>query len=127
MDIFSRIELIFPSGTSCLFISKDRDNCIKLLQQSSTYHRKEVVIALDFGGDLRKLLVKSIRDVMSRISGDDEDALSDSSKLNGQTTARQTIKSTLVLQMIHSKSFHYYGLRHEQIFNSDLYQSSKYN
>lgn len=64
---------------------------------------------------------------MSRISGDDEDALSDSSKLYSQTTARQTIKSTLVLQMKHSKSFDNYGLWHEQTLNSDLYLSSNYN
>lgn len=58
---------------------------------------------------------------MSGISGDDEDALSDSSKLYSQTTARQTIKSTLVLQMMHSKSFDNYGLWYEHIqFHSIL-------
>lgn len=58
-------------------------------QCSATYHGKEVVIALDLSGDLRELLVKSIRDVMSRIGGDYEDTLPHSSKLDSQTTARK--------------------------------------
>lgn len=56
---------------------------------SATHHCKEVVIALDLGGHLWELLVESIRDVVSGISGDDEDTLPDCSKLDGQTTARR--------------------------------------
>lgn len=94
----------------------------------TTYHREEVVIALDLGGDLGELLVESVRDVVSWISGDDEDALSDSSKLYGQTTAGQTIEKVLVVQMVHCNSLDHDRLRYEQTFKSynDVYLNSKY-
>lgn len=61
--------------------------CSLLSKSSATHHCEEVVIALDLGWHLGELLVKSVRDVVSGISGDDEDALPDCSKLDGQTAA----------------------------------------
>lgn len=55
--------------------------------QKSSHHGKEVVIALDLCGHLGELLVESIGDVVSWISGDDQDTFSDSSELDSQTTA----------------------------------------
>ncbi len=67
-------------------------------QRSATYHCEEVVIALDLSRHLGELLVKSIRDVMSGISGDDEDTLPDSSELDSQTTAREMTQERFVQQ-----------------------------
>lgn len=52
-----------------------------------SYHCKEVVIALDLRWDFGELLVEGIGDVVSRVGGDDENALPDCSELDGQTTA----------------------------------------
>lgn len=58
-----------------------------LRHRKSSHHCKEVVIALDLCWHLGELLVERIGDVVSWISGDDEDTFSDGGQLDSQTTA----------------------------------------